>query len=235
VTNLEPPSTPPPSSPRAGEPAPRGTFDGRARAFREQQTQRRSRRRELFGQLLVVAIIVVGIYAIVSAKPFSPSNNSGPPNPGPPIVITFTTPVVGTVSCGDGGTAYTEQVDWTNASQPVTTGDVTLRVYELYDGDIVNDMGIIPNATTASVCAGAPPNPATLAWYVVVSSPSGAIQLTYAFSPGWASVTNGAWNVPIENGTMMTIVMGASIAGRGFGFAVVGFASGSPVRGSIPL
>ena len=234
MTDSGPDPTPPDGLPRAGEPAPPGTYDGRARAFREQQTQRRSRRRELFGQLVVVAIILVGIYAIVATKPFNPSNGSGP-SPGPPITVTFTKPTVGTVTCGNGGTGYTEQVVWANATGRVTTGDVSLRVYELIDGDIVNDMGVIPNATTMSVCAGAPPNPATLAWYVVIAAPNGSTQLTYAFSPGWASVTHGAWNVPIENGTIMTVVMGTSIAGRGFGFAVVGFAGGSAVKGSVPL
>jgi hypothetical protein len=220
---------------RAGEPAPPGTFDGRARAFRERETERRSRRRERVGQLVVVAIILLGVYAIVSARPFTPTNGSGQPPPGPPIVVKFTTPVLGQVTCGAGGTAYTERLVWTNTTRTVNTGDVALRVYELFDGDVLNDRGIIPNATASNVCAGSPPNPETLAWYAVVSSPNDTVQLTYAFSPGWASVTSGDSNVPIENGTVITLVMGTSLAGRGYGFAVTGFVEGSAVTGSVVL
>lgn len=220
---------------RAGEPAPPGTFDGRARAFRENETKRRSRRRERIGQLLVVAVILLGIFAIVTARPFSPSTGNGQPPPGPPIVVTFTTPVVGQVTCGNGETAYTERTVWNSSSPTVTTGDVALRVYELIDGDIVNDRGVVPNANASSVCAGSPPEATVFGWYVVVSAPNDTIELTYAFSPGWASVTQGPSNVPIENGTIMTVVMGTSLAGRGYGFAVTGFASGSQVSGAVAL
>ncbi|HTT44739.1 MAG TPA: hypothetical protein VMH38_01825 [Thermoplasmata archaeon] len=220
---------------RAGEPAPPGTFDGRARAFREKETDRRSRRRERVGQLLVAAIILLGVYAIVSARPFNPTNGSGQPQPGPPIVVKFTPPVLGQVTCGGGGTAYTEQVVWTNTTRTVTTGDVALRVYELFDGDVLNDRGIVPNVTSSNVCAGTPPNPETFVWYAVVSAPNGTIQLTYAFSPGWASVNSGDSNVPIENGTLFTLVSGFSFAGRGYGLGVTGFVSGSTVTGSVAL
>lgn len=222
--------------PRAGEPAPPGTFDGRARSFRETQSQRRSLRRERLGQVVVVAIILLGIYAIVSARPFNPSSGSGHPTPGPPIRVTLATPVLGQTPCGGGGTAYTERVVWTSASASVTTGDVSPRVYELFDGDIVNDIGVVANATSSSLCAGSPPNGAPLvSWYVVLTDPNGTNLLTYTFSAGWTSVTHGAWNFAIENGSAMVVVTKTSVAGMGFGFAVVGFSSGSAIRGSVPL
>ena len=225
-----------PAFPRAGEPAPRGTYDGRARSFRETQSHRRSLRRERLGQVVVVAIILLGIYAIVSARPFNPSSGSGNPAPGPPIAVTLSTPVVGQVSCGSGGTAYTERVVWSGATASVTTGDVSPRVYELFDGDIVNDIGVVPNVTSSSLCAGSPPSGAPLvSWYVVLTDPNGSILLTYTFSSGWVSVTHGEWNFAIENGSAMVVVTESSIAGMGFGFAVVGFSSGSPIRGSVPL
>lgn len=230
------PTRPPPSGPpRAGEPAPPGTYEGRARSFRESQTQRRSRRREHIGQLLVVAIIALGVYAIVSARPFVPSTGSSLPSPGPPITVNFATPVPGQVLCGNGGTGYTERVVWSNATASVVTGDVSPRVYELFDGDIVTDLGVVANVTSSNVCAGSPPSTANFAWYVVMTAPNGTIQLTYTFSQGWTSVTHGAWNFPIENGTAMIVVTGTSLAGRGFGFAVVGFSGGSAIHGSVPL
>lgn len=220
---------------RAGEPAPPGSFEGRARSFRERQRQQRSRRRERIGQLLVVAIIALGVYAIVSARPFNPSAGSGTPSPGPPIAVNFTAPVLGQVACGQGGTAYTERVVWSGATATVTTGDISPRVYELFDGDILSDLGVVANVTVSSVCAGAPPDAATYSWYVVMEAPNGTIQLTYTFSHGWTSVTQGAWNFPIEDGSAMIVVSGTSFAEKGFGFAVLGFSGGSVIRGSVPL
>jgi hypothetical protein len=216
-------------------PAPPGTYEGRARSFRETQSQRRSLRRERIGQIAVVAIIALGIYAIVSAHPFNPASNSGPPSPGPPIVVTFSSPVLGQVTCGNGGAAYTERVVWANASGLVTTGDVSPRVYEIFDGDIVSDIGVVANATSSNVCAGSPPNPSTIGWYIAMAAPNGTIEFTYTFGAGWTSLSHGPTIVPIENGTVLVVVTGASIAGRGFGLAVAGYSGGSPIRGTVPL
>ena len=225
--------SPPPH--RAGEPAPPGTFEGRARAFREDQAQRRSVRRERVGQIIVIAIIIIGVYALVASRPFNPATNTGPSPPGPPIKVALSPPVVRQLTCGNGGTGYAETVGWSNASAALVAGDVTPRVYELFDGDLVPDNGVVANATPTNPCAGAPPPSSTLDWYVVYSAPNGTIQLTYTVGAGWTSVTSGPWNIPIENGSALTVITGGSIANRGFGLAVVGFVSNSEVKGSVPL
>lgn len=220
---------------RAGEPAPPGTFEGRAHAFREDQALHRSVRRERVGQLIVIAIIVLGVYALVVSRPFNPASNSGGNTPGPPITVALGSPVVRQITCGNGATAYAEKVLWANASAAIVAGDVTPRVYELFDGDLVPDSGVVANATSSNPCAGAPPPASTPAWYVVYSAPNGTIQLTYTVDQGWLSVTLGAWNIPIENGSALTVVTAGSIANHGFGLAVVGFVSDSQIKGSVPL
>lgn len=221
--------------PRAGEPAPPGSFDGRARSFRERQEKRRSARRERIGQLLVVLIVVLGVYAVVTARPYNPSSTSSLPTPGPPITVSLGTPVASTVTCGAGGTAYAERIVWENSTAPVTTGDITVRVYEIYDGDFVPDQGVVANVTPSNLCAGSPPSSPPPLWYVVMAAPNGTTLLSYTVTQGWTSVTSGPWNFQIENGSAMTVVTGVSLAGTGHGFAVVGFAGGSPIRGSVPL
>jgi hypothetical protein len=181
-------------------------------------------------------IIILGIYAIVSARPFVPSSGPGPPTPGPPIAVNLTAPVVGQVTCGNGGTAYTDRVVWSNSTAPVTTREVSPRVYELWDGDIVNDIGVTANVSSTSVCAGDPPSGGGLiSWYVVLTAPNGTIELSYTFSQGWTSVTGGASDITIENGMSMIVVTSPDIAGKGYGFAVVGEANGSSIHGSVPL
>jgi len=231
-----PAAVPRPPSTRAGEPAPPGSSEGRARSFREHEVQRRGRRRELIGQMLVVAIIVLGIYAIVSARPFVPSSGPGPPTPGPPITVNFTSPVVGQVTCGNGGTAFTERVVWASSTSPVTTNEVSPRVYELFDGDIVTDNGVSANVSSTSLCAGDPPSGGGLiSWYVVLTSPNGTIELSYTFDQGWTSVDHGPVNLPIANATSLVVVVDPEIAGKGYGLAVVGEASGSSIHGTVPL
>lgn len=237
--NETPPSPPEPDGPapprRAGEPAPPGTFEGRAHAFREDQAERRSVRRERVGQLVVVVIIVLGVYALVASRPFNPASTPGPAPPGPPITVALGTPTIRELTCGNGASAYAEKVTWSNATAAIVAGDVTPRVYELFDGDLVPDNGVIASATPSNPCAGAPPPASTPAWYVVYSAPNGTIELTYSVGQGWLSVTSGPWNIPIENGSALTVVTGGSIANRGFGLAVVGFVSDAQIKGSVPL
>lgn len=231
------PAVPPPDAPtRAGEPAPPGSAEGRAHSFRERETRRRTRKRELVGQLLVVAIILLGIYAIVSARPFVPSSGPGPSPSGPPITVNLTHPVLGQVTCGNGGTAYTERVVWANSTSPVTTNDVSPRVYELFDGDVVVDNGVTANVSSTSLCAGDPPSGGGLiSWYVVLTAPNGTIELGYTFDQGWVSVDRGPVNLPIENGTSLVVVVDPDIASKGYGLGVVGEANGSSIHGAVPL
>lgn len=225
----------PEATPRAGEPAPPGSSEGRARSFRERETRRRSRRRELVGQLLVVAIIILGIYAIVSARPFVPSSGPGPPAPGPPITVNLTSPVVGQVTCGNGGTAYTERVGWANSTAPVSTNEVSPRVYELFDGDIIVDNGVTANVSSTSLCAGDPPSGEPISWYVVLCAPNGTIELSYTFDQGWVSVDHGSVDFPIADLSSLVVVVDPEIADRGYGLAVVGEANGSSIHGAVPI
>lgn len=227
---------PPEVTARAGEPAPPGSSEGRARSFREREALRRGRRREWIGQLLVVVIILLGIYAIVSARPFVPSTAPGPPTPGPPITVNLSKPVVGQVTCGNDAIAYTEQVVWANSTAVVTTNEVSPRVYELFDGDIVTDIGVTANVSSSTVCAGAPPSGGGLiSWYVVLLAPNGTIQLSYTFSQGWKAIGTGPANLPVANGSSLVVVVDPEIAGTGYGLAVVGTAAGSSIHGSVPL
>jgi len=218
------------------EPTPAGSSGGRAHSFREREGHRRSRRRELVGQLIVVAIIILGIYAIISARPFVPSSGPGPPTPGPPIVVNLTRSTVGQVTCGNGGTAYTEQVVWSNSTAAVTTNEVSPRVYELFDNDIVPDNGVTANVSSTSLCAGDPPKSGgAISWYIVLTSSHGTIELSYTFDQGWTSIDGGPADRPIVNGTSMFVVVDPEIAGQGYGLAVVGEANGSSIHGSVPL
>jgi hypothetical protein len=219
---------------RAGEPAPPGTFDGRTRSFRDRQTKQRSRRRERLGQIAVVAIIVLGIYAIVSAKPFNPSSGGGNTTPGPPIVVNLSAPVAGQLPCGGGGTGYTVRLVWMNASAPVSTGDVGVLVKEP-DNDSVPDHGVVANVTGSNLCAGVPPNAVTWSWYIVLVAPNGTNLLTYTQDQGWSSVTHGASNIPIEDGSAFVVVTGGPFHDRGFVFWLEGYANGSPIHRYVVL
>lgn len=224
------PVVPPPTAPSAG-PDPIGS---RARAFRQEQAGRRGRRRERIGELLVVAVIVLGIYTVVTARSYSGSSNYIPPNPGPTIVVHFGTPSASALTCGGGGTVYAERIPWTNSTQPIITGDVNVRVYEIADGDYIGDPGAVANVTPSNPCAGTPPTAETV-WYVVLVAPNGTNLLTYTVDDGWASVAQRAVNVGVENGSALILVTHVSLVGTGRGLAVYGVDNESPISGSIPL
>jgi hypothetical protein len=219
---------------RTGSDAPPVTSGGRAHAFREKQAQRRSVRRERAGQLLVVAIILLGLYAIITAKPFNPSSSSSP-QPGPPVKVTLGAPVTSTVPCGAGGTAYVERIPWLNSSAPVTTGEVVVRVYELVDGDYIVDTGTAANVTHSSLCAGVAPSASLHSWYGVLAAGNGTNLLSYTQSQGWVSPAQTGWIIPIANGSTLILVSGTSMTGWGLGIAIAGFANGSQISGSVPL
>lgn len=221
-------SVPPTRSPA------RDAFAGRAGAFRREYAARRSAQRERIGQVMVVAIIVLGVYAILTAKPVSSSSDYVPPRLGPTIVVHLGSPLVSSVPCGAGGTVVAERIPWVDASQPITTGDIALRVYEIWDGDFIGDPNAAPNVSASSLCAAALPNPATQ-WYAVLASPNSTNLLTYTVAQGWVAVTHGPWNFPVENGSALVLVANPSLADSGRGFQVFGFADGSPILGSVPL
>ncbi|HKN05975.1 MAG TPA: hypothetical protein VJ021_00010 [Thermoplasmata archaeon] len=222
-----------PAPGRAGVPARPGTYDGRARSFREEQTQRRGGRRELIGAVLAAAIITLGVYTIATAHPYSSSNYDFP-NSGPLIAIHLGPPSVSTVSCGAGGTAYAEHIPWTNASAKVSTGEVVVHVSEIWDGDYIGDPGAVANATPTNLCAGLPPT-STSMWYVVLTTPNGTNLLTYTVASSWSSVSHGAVGVEVANGSAIVLVTHESLAGTGRGLEVVGEVNGSLIRGETPL
>jgi len=222
-------------SPRAGEPMPPGSSDGRARAFREREAERRKLRRDRVGAVLVVVIILLGVYAIAAARPYNPSNQSSQPKPGPPILVTLGTPILRQITCSSGASAYAERIPWNGSTATVTTGDVAVHLYEVIDGDFIPDIQIIANATPTNPCAGAPPPAMNWLWYVVLSAPNGTNILAYDVTQGWTAIGGGTWNIPIENGSAVTVITGMSASQRGLGFAVVGFSNGSTIAGTVPL
>jgi hypothetical protein len=215
-----------------------GHFEGRARSFRESQATRRSVRRAHIAEVLVVAILVLGVYVIVAAKPFSPSSGGGFPwSPGPPgagITVHFGTPSVRNLTCGSGGTAYAERIPWTNSTFPLSTSDVYVQVYEIWDRDNIPDASAVANTTSSDLCAGAAPT-SMAGWYVVLEAPNGTNLLTYTETTAWTSVTSGGWNLPIENNSALILVTYASLAGTGRGLEVGGSLDQSPISGSVPL
>lgn len=240
------PSTAPslPEAPREGaEPSesaslaiarrPRGT-GGRTERFRARRAERRSLRRDQYLEVVVIAIVLLGIYTIVTARPNSASFNNGFPAPGPPIQVHFGTPTLGTANCGGGGTAAVEKIPWDNSTAPVTTGDVNIRLFEIFDGDYIGDPGAVANATPTNVCAGVPPTQSEI-WYVVLAAANGTNLLTYTVAQGWTSLTGGAWNFDIASNSTVVLVTYASLSGTGRGLGVTGFSSGSPITGSVVL
>jgi hypothetical protein len=212
--------------------------EGRAHSFRQRQSVRRSARKELVGEILVAAILVLSVYVVVTARPFFPSSSAGiPGTPGPPgsqITVTLATPKVGNVTCGGGGTAYTERILWVNSSYPVTTADLYLVLYEIWDGDNIADGSAMANVTSSSLCAGAAPTSLQM-WYLVLVAANGTNLLTYTEPHSWASVGHTSTNIAVENGWALDVVTYASIAGTGRGLKVEGSVGSSPIYGAIPL
>lgn len=230
-----PPAAAPGSGPlRPGSAARSRSSAGRARAFRQKQERHRSARREVVQDLVVVVVIVLGVFAILTARPGGAPNDYVPPSPGPAIAVHLGSPSVTSVSCGNGESAYAERIPWTNSTQPVTTGDVNLRVYEIWDGDYYGDPGAVANVTSSNVCAGAAPSD-TARWYAVLTGPNGTNLLTYTQAHPWVPVTPGPWDFEVENSSAIVLVSSALLVGSGRGLAVFGFADGAPVLGAVVL
>ena len=207
---------------------------GGAQAFRREQERSRRARWELLGDLVVIAIIVAGIYAISTARPTSPDSVYVPPPEGPPIHVEFGTPTVGAIACDGGATAYAERIPWIGSSMPLRTGDINVRVYEIWDSDWIGDPGVVASVTPTSVCAGPAPV-SMLDWYAVLAAPNGTNLLLYTDATAWAPVNSGPWNIWVENDSSIVIVTNPAIAQTGRGFAVFGFENGSTVLGTTPL
>jgi hypothetical protein len=221
-------------APRAGEPAPPGTSAGRTRSFREGQAQRQSITRERLGVWLVVVILVAAVLTLALVHPSSSSNPYQFPPPAPTIAVHLGLPVTSSVACGSGATASTERIPWTGSTQPLSSGNIVVRLYEIADGDVIGDPTAVANATPSSSCAGAPPDgPAS--WYVVLAAPGGTNLLTYTVDAGWSSVMHGPTNVTVENGSSLTLVTNESWAGTGRALGVYGFVNDTSVSGSVPL
>ncbi len=210
------------------------SFQGRAQAFRREQTELRRARRDLLGNIAVVLIIAVGVYAVVTARPFNPGAAYTPPPTHPPITVTLGTPTVTAITCAAGATAYAERIPWVGSSAPVRTGDVTVRVYEIWDSDWIGDPGVVANATPTNVCSGPAPLSVT-DWYVVLAAPNGTNLDLYTDGQGWVSVTGAPWNIGIENGSSFVVVTNPAITDTGRGFAVYGFENGSLISATTPL
>ncbi len=222
-------------TPPSSDPSPRPTRPhGRAQTFRQEQARRRSLRWERAGELFVVVIIVLGVYTILTARPYGSTSSDQLPGIGPPIVVHLGSPAESSVTCTAGGTAYAERIPWTNSTQPVTTGDLSVRVTEIWDGDYIGDPHAVANVTPSNLCAGAPPD-ASAKWYVVLAAPNGTNLLTYTGGTGWVSVTHGDWNLGVENDSALILVWYAPLAGTGRGISLDGAANGSLISGSIAL
>jgi len=246
TSQVAPPSAegPPPAGEASnGSPSPRPprsrSYAGRARAFRDAQAEIRRARRELLGNVIVVLIIALGVYAIVTAKPLSSSGAYVPPKQGPPIRVYLGTPSVSNVPCGGGGSAFAERIPWINSSEPIQTGDINLRVYEIWDGDWIGDSGVVANVTSTDVCAGSAPGSVNaglvIDWYAVLTAPNGTNLLTYTDAHPWTPVSGSASSIWIEDGSALVVVTDPAIAQTGRGFAVFGFENGSAISGTTPL
>lgn len=184
--------------------------------------------------LVLVVVVVFGAYTVLAEPANSLLTGNGLPNVGPPVLVTFGTLSVAPVTCGSGGTAYAERIPWVNSTRPVTTGDVYVEVYAIFDGDIIGRANAVANATPSNLCSGAPPDPVAL-WYVVLEAPNGTNLFTYTPAGSWTSVTHGSNDVEIENGSTLVLVTSSSLAGTGRGLKVFGFVDDAPIMGAVAL
>ncbi len=207
---------------------------GRAAAYRSRVAGRRRERLERTLEVAAVVVILVGVYAVLTARPVAPGSNPIVVPTGPPIRVQLGDPVTGSIACGAGGNATLQTVPWENATAPVTTGVIQIRVVQLGDGDVLGDNGVGANATPGSACAGSPPTP-TQRWYGVLAGPNGTNLATFTFNQEWHSTSEAPWDVPVENGSLIRIVENPSLAGVGYGLQVVGFVDGSEISGLVSL
>jgi hypothetical protein len=232
------PPTPAAPPTRAGVPAPPGSSAGRARSFRRNRDDSRTSRRERVVEVVLLAAVLIGAYTVATERPgellagYGTGGSQTPP--GPPIFVHFGTPSVSTVTCGGGGTAYVERIPWTNSTEPVPTGVLYVRVFEIWDGDFIPDSGAVANATATNPCNGTPPDASAL-WYLVLAAPNGTNLLTYTEAAEWTSVSGGPTHLDVANGSALLLVTSMSLAGTGRGLELVGYVGNSPISGSVAL
>ncbi|MGP8072179.1 MAG: hypothetical protein ACLPZM_03510 [Thermoplasmata archaeon] len=232
----------PGSSPRlppASRPARTYRVDGRARLFRQKQAKRRSARWERTLQVLAVVEILLGVYALATARPYSSPAGDGVPSwwpipLGSPITVNFGHPTESTVNCTGGGTALAESIPWINSTVPLTTQVVYAELYEIEDGDYIDDPGAVANVSATSVCAGTAPSHSAI-WYAVLAAPNGTNILGYTEATTWTTVAHDSTNITIEDGSDLILVTATSLAGTGRGFGVLGFLDDSQIKGGVPL
>jgi len=220
--------------PRAGQPAAPGTYAGRARLFRRAQAERRTDRRDRVWTVFVVFVIGLGVFVVVTATPYSPLGYNGLPKPGPVITVTLASPVVSSISCGSGGTAISEEIGFVSSSKPVATGELVLRLYEIWDGDYIGDPNAVANASATNACEGAPPTTGAL-WYVVLTAPKGTNALTFTGKDLWQPIGGSPTNLTLRGGYTFVVITAYSLSGTGRGFGVEGYEAGSRIQGSVPL
>jgi hypothetical protein len=218
----------PSASPTAGGPSPRGP----AERFRAQRRSRRSRGWDAAVTGAAFVVVVLAVAVILTARPTIPGSHDAPPPP--PIVVAFGTPTVTQVNCTGGGMVYAERIPWESTPVAVSSGDLTPRVIELFDGDIVNDQGADPKVTAQNVCAGTAPS-GEARWYGVLGDPNGSYVLTYTIAQGWLGVGGGPSSLDIQNDSSLTIVMFQNLSNSGYGLRIVGFVNGAQITGSVTL
>jgi len=210
---------------------------GRARAFRQGQTQRRALRVDRVAAAVLAGLCVFGAYAIATEHPgflVSAGSSSTNGNARSTVHVQLGAPSKSTVTCAGGGTAYVETVPWVNSTEVLASSQVLVRLYEIWDGDNIPDPGAVANATASNVCEGVPPD-STAIWYVVLAAPNGTNLLTYTEVGGWASVSGGSSDIVIQDGSSLVVVTGQPISGTGRGLDVAGFAGLAEISGMAPL
>jgi hypothetical protein len=188
---------------------------------------------------VVLAVLsVFGAFAIATEHPgflvAGSGLSEGTGNSSSSVRVQLGPPSKSTVPCAGGGTAYLENTTWVNSSEVLATGEVLVRLYEIWDGDNIPDPGAVANSTASNVCDGSPPDSQAI-WYVVLAAPNGTNLLTYTESGGWTPISGGSSNVVIQDGSTLVLVTGGSVAGTGRGLAVDGYAGLSQISGTVPL
>lgn len=220
--------------PATAPPSPPGGTLGRAGAFRRADAKRKGARHERYADVILAVVLVLGAYLIVTTPPNSLLSDNGVGTPGPPVRVNFGSVSVSTVPCSSGGSAYAERIPWTNSSRPVTTGDIDLEVYAIFNGDNIGRGDPVAVVTSSNVCAGSPPDPVAL-WYVVLQAPNGTNLLTYTVASSWTSVAAGPSNVGIQNASSLVLVSNSSLAGSGRGLKIIGFLGEAQIEGAVVL